>query len=168
VKNDYKLKTSARIIVGIIWAIDGSLKFMPGLAENLVDMIKQVAQGQPSWLKPWFDYWSATVSSNSQSYVTMTGIGELALAFALVLGLLRKVAYTFGFFLSLFILSVPEGFGGPHGSGSTDIGTGIVYALVFIFLLLINATFGPSRYSLDYAIESRWKWWRRVAEVKSA
>ncbi len=74
VKNDYKLKTSARIIVGIIWAIDGSLKFMPGLAENLVDMIKQVAQGQPSWLKPWFDYWSGTASSNSQSYVTMTGI----------------------------------------------------------------------------------------------
>ncbi len=168
VRNVYKLKTSARIIFGIIWVIDGSLKFMPGLAENLVDMIKKVGQGQPSWLKPWFDYWSATVSSNPQFYVTTTGIGELALAFALVLGLLRKVTYTFGFFLSLFIWSVPEGFGGPYGPGSTDIGTGIVYALVFVFLLLINATFGPSRYSLDYAIERRWKWWRRVAEVKNA
>ncbi len=168
VRNVYSLKTSSRIIFGFIWAIDASLKFMPGLAGNLVDMIKQVAQGQPSWLKPWFDYWSATVSSNPQFYVTMTGIGELALAFALVLGLLRKEAYTFGFFLSLFIWSVPEGFRGPYGSGSTDIGTGIVYALVFVFLLLINATFGPSRYSLDYAIERRWKWWRRVAEVMSA
>jgi len=72
----------------------------------------------------------------------MTGMGELALASALILGLLRRMAFTFGFFLSLVIWSVPEGFGGPYGPGSTGIGTGNVHALVFVFLPLINATFG--------------------------
>ena len=88
----------------------------------------------------------------------MTGIGEPALASALILGLLRKVADTFGFFLSLVIWSVPGWFRGPSGPGSTEIGTGLVYAPVFVHLLLIDATFGPSRYSLDHAIERRWKW----------
>ncbi len=63
---------------------------------------------------------------------------------------------------------MPEGFGGPYGPSSTDIGTGIIYAFVFLLLMVINATFGPSRWSLDYAIERRWAAWTRIAEIRSA
>ncbi|TMI31469.1 hypothetical protein E6H29_04480 [Candidatus Bathyarchaeota archaeon] len=89
------------------------------------------------------------------------------MAFCLITGFLRKLAYTAGFFLSLLIWSVPEGFGGPYGPGSTDIGTGVIYAFVFVFLLLTNATYGTSRFSLDQLIEKRWPSWRRVAELRS-
>src|SRR5256886_3031064 len=78
---------------------------------------------------------------------------------------MRKVAYTAGFLLSLIIWSVPEGFGGPYGPSSTDIGTGIIYAFVFLLLMIINATFGPSRGSLDYAIERRWPAWKNASET---
>ncbi len=162
------LKTVIRVIFGIVWAIDGAFKFQPGFADSLPQMISDAGQGQPGWLQPWFAFWSHTVSVNPGFFATTIGLSELAVAFALVMGFMRKVAYTGGIFLSLVIWSVPEGFGGPYGPGSTDIGTGIIYAFVFILLMLINATFGPSRWSLDYNIERRWPAWKRIAEIRSS
>ena len=61
-------------------------------------------------------------------------------------------------------MSVPEGFGGPYGPGSTDIGTGIIYSFVFLALIMINAISETSKFSLDYFIERRFQLWKRVAE----
>ena len=161
------LKTSLRVIFGIIWGIDGALKFQPGLIEAYPSLINNVASGQPSWLSGWFSFWAATTSSNPALFVHVQGILELSLSITLILGLLRKIAYTGGIFLSLLIWAVPEGFGGPYGPSSTDIGTGFIYALSFLLLIIVNAAFGPSKFSLDWYIESRWRPWKRVAEVRS-
>ncbi len=160
------LKSVMRIVFGVVWGIDGLLKFQPGVSDSLAGMISDAGQGQPAWLQPWFAFWSQTVSSNPGFFTTTIGLLEVALALALLLGFLRKLAYTGGFFLSLVIWSVPEGFGGPYGPGSTDIGTGIIYAFVFLFLMVVAATYGPSRWSLDYRIERRWPAWRRLAEFR--
>ncbi len=160
------LKTGLRIIFGLIWAIDGALKFQPGLVGLFPQMVANAGQNQPAWLGGWFAFWSAQASAQPAVWVYGTGALELALAFSLLFGFLRKVAYGGGFVLSLLIWAVPEGFGGPYGPGSTDIGTGIVYALVFVFLMALNATYGPSRYSLDALIERRWPGWARVAEIR--
>lgn len=162
------LKTGIRMVFGMVWAIDGALKFLPGFADSLPDKIAAAGQGQPGWLQPWFGFWSQTVSANPAFFTTTIGLFELAVAFALLFGFMRKIAYTGGILLSLVIWSVPEGFGGPYGPGSTDIGTGIIYAFVFLLLLLINATFGPSRWSLDCVIERRWPWWNRIADIRSS
>lgn len=162
-----ELKTGIRVVFGIVWGIDGALKFQPGVAQSLSGMISDAGQGQPAWLAPWFAFWSQTVSANPAFFATTIGLFETALAFALLAGFLRKIAYTGGIVLSLVIWSVPEGFGGPYGPSSTDIGTGIIYAFVFLLLLLVNATFGPSRLSLDYLIEKRWPSWTRLAEIQS-
>jgi thiosulfate dehydrogenase (quinone) large subunit len=66
--------------------------------------------------------------------------------------------------LSLLIWAIPEGFGGPYGPGSTDIGTGVIYSFLFLSLIIINTISGPSKYSLDYLLEQRYSIWRRVAE----
>ncbi len=166
-RNLVPLKTAMRVIIGVVWGIDGGLKFQPGVAEALPGMISDAGQGQPSWLAPWFHFWSQAVLGNPALVTFSIGSLELALALALLLGFLRKIAYTGGFALSLLIWSVPEGFGGPYGPGSTDIGTGIIYAFAFLFLLIINAAFGPSRYSLDYLLERRWPGWRRLAEIRN-
>ncbi len=160
------LKTAMRVVFGLVWLIDGLLKFQPGVSDSLAGMISDAGHGQPAWLQPWFSFWSQTVSANPAFFATSIGLVEVALALALILGLFRKIAYTGGFFLSLVIWSVPEGFGGPYGPGSTDIGTGIIYAFVFLLLMILNATFGPSRWSLDAAIEARWPGWRRIAEFR--
>lgn len=160
------LKSAMRIIFGAVWAIDGVLKFEPGVADSLSGMISDAGQGQPGWLQPWFSFWSQTVSANPAFFTTSIGLLEIVLAFTLIFGFLRKIAYTGGFFLSMVIWSVPEGFGGPYGPSSTDIGTGIIYAFAFLFLMILNATYGPSRWSLDYLIERRWPGWRRIAEFR--
>jgi nitrite reductase (NO-forming) len=42
----------------------------------------------------------------------------------------------------------------------------MVYAIVSFLLLVINAAFGPSRYSLDFIIERKWPRWKKIAEIK--
>ena len=157
-----------RIIFGIMWGIDGAFKFFPGTPAAMVQMINDASRGQPSWLAPWFNFWSTTVASNPSFFVYSTGVLELLISFGLIFGFARKISYTASFFIGLVIWSVPEGFGGPYGPGSTDIGIGIVYAIASLFLLLLNATFGPSRYSLDVAIEERWPFWKKVAEIRGS
>ena len=50
--------------------------------------------------------------------------------------------------LSFMIWSTAQGFGGPYGAGSTDVGVSIIYILVFTGIFLGNAglTFGVDRY----------------------
>ena len=66
------------------------------------------------------------------------------LGLALIFGFIKKIAYSLGIVLSLLIWSIPEGFGGPYGPSSTDVGTAVIYAIVFIALILINADLGQT------------------------
>lgn len=156
------LKAVIRIIFGFVWLIDGSLKFASGFVDSFPSLIK--TEGQPAWLQPWFSFWSSVAATNAAPIVYTTGALELVLGMALVLGFMRKIAYLGGVVLSLFIWAIPEGFGGPYGPGSTDIGTGIIYGFLFLSLIIINTISGPSKYSLDYLIERRYSSWKRVAE----
>ena len=167
VRNAISLKSLFRVIFGVIWGIDGALKFQPGVIDSFPAMVQSAGEGQPAWLQGWFTFWAAQASAHPALWVYSTGFFELAIAFALLAGFLRKIAYTGGFLLSLLIWAVPEGFGGPYGPGSTDIGTGIVYAMVFLLLLILNALFGPSRWSLDSYIERKWPAWARWAEIQN-
>lgn len=158
------LKSFIRIIVGIVWLIDGYLKFSPGFVDSFPSLIK--TEGQPSWLQPWFNFWSNFTAANAAPFVYSIGVLELALGAALVLGFMRKIAYVGGMILSLLIWAIPEGFGGPYGPGSTDIGTGVIYSFLFLALIMINTISGPSKYSLDFLIERKYSFWKRVAEFR--
>ncbi len=161
VRHQDHLRTALRVVLGLVLLIDGSFKFQPGFVSSFT-VPSQVA---PSWLDPWFAFWSAQVSAHTAFWVYMTGAFELALGLALVFGFLRKIAYSLGVLLMLLIWAVPEGFGTPYGPTSTDIGTGIVYALLLLALLLFDAMLGPGRYSLDGVMIRRWASWARVSEV---
>jgi hypothetical protein len=50
-------KDALRVSFGIIWLIDATLKWLPGFRSNYMGAIMGEAQGQPGWLKPWFDFW---------------------------------------------------------------------------------------------------------------
>ncbi len=164
VRNVSWLKSFIRIILGIVWLIDGYLKFSPGLVDSFPDLVRRAGEGQPAWLQPWFNFWSSVTTGNAALFVYTTGVLEVALGVALVLGFMRKIAYLGGIIFSLFIWAIPEGFGGPYGLGSTDIGTGIIYSFVFLSLVIINTLSGPSKYSLDFLIERKYPFWKRLAE----
>ena len=164
VRNVSWLKSFIRIFLGIVWLIDGYLKFSPGLVDSFPDLVSRAGDGQPTWLQPWFNFWSSVTTGNAALFVYTTGVLEVALGVALVLGFMRRIAYLGGIIFSLFIWAIPEGFGGPYGPGSTDIGTGIIYSFVFLSLVIINTISGPSKYSLDFLIERKYRFWKRFAE----
>ncbi len=129
-----------RIAFGIVWAIDAWLKWQPGFIKSFTDSIKSAQQGQPDGVKNWISFWTHVVSSNPQFFAYLTAVIETGLALFLILGLLTNLTCVVGFIWSLGIWAIPEGFGGPYTPGqSTDIGTAILYALMFAVLFAIAA-----------------------------
>jgi nitrite reductase (NO-forming) len=158
-------KYALRITFGVIWLIDAVLKWLPGFKSGYVAMIKMAAQGQPGWLHPWFSFWMSVQDPHGALFAYGAAVLETLIAVALIFGIARKFTYISAALFSLLIWSIAEGLGGPYGAGSTDIGTSIIYALVFVCLLTLAAYTGTDRYSVDYYLEKRISWWWRIAEV---
>lgn len=158
------LKSAFRILFGAIWGIDGAMKFSPALVSNYPGVVAGMGAGQPAWLSGWFSFWAHASASNPALIVYGTGAAELTLAFCLITGFLRKLVYLVGIPFSLLIWGVAEGFGGPYGPGATDIGAAVMYAPAFLLLIVISATYGPSRFSLDAVLEHKWPRWKFLAE----
>jgi len=156
--------TIVRVIFGVIFGIDAYLKWLPGYRKTYVSQLKSVAHGQPSWLHSWFHFWINIQSSAPTLFAVLTGIAETSLALCLLLGMARRFGYTVGAIYSLLIWGVGEGFGGPYAAGSTDVGTGIVYALLFVTLLAFAPPARRERLSVDRFLVPRWHWWRFLAE----
>ena len=166
-KNASWLKTTFRFLLGVVWIVDGWLKFQNDFVGQFPGVVQNAQANAPSWLSGWYSFWASQAANDPSAIVYTVGTLELALGLALVFGFLRKIAYFGGALLSLLIWAVPEGFGGSYGPGTTDIGTGAVYAMLFLGLIVINAVFGVSRFSLDYLLERRWPWWAKLAEMDS-
>jgi len=124
------------------------------------------AQGQPGWLHPWFSFWMKLQDPRAAFFVYLAAVIETLIAVALITGFARKFTYISGAVFSLLVWAIAEGFGGPYGSGSTDIGTSIIYALFFVGLLVLAYYAGTDRYSADYYLEQKVSWWWRVAELR--
>jgi len=56
--------------------------------------------------------------------------------------------------------------GGPYGPGSssTDIGAAIMYAFIFVAIIIVERSSNYSRYSLDALIETKLNGWKHLAE----
>ncbi len=161
-----RIKSGMRVLFGLFWLIDAALKWQPGFRAEYLDILVEAANGQPGWLAPWFNFWIATVSPHVTFFSFATAVLETAIAITLIFGFARKVSYTLALGFSLLIWSTAEGFGGPYTAGATDIGTGIIYAMVFLAFIVLNANSGTSKYSLDYWLEKHISWWHKVAEIK--
>lgn len=158
-------KSAVRIGFGLIWAIDAALKWQPGFRAGYMSTLMGQAQGQPGWLHRWFRFWINLQHPHPALFAYLAATVETLIAAALILGVARKLTYLAAVVFSLLIWATAEGFGGPYTGGSTDIGTAVVYAVVFLALLAISAQEGTSRYSLDALIERRLSWWHWIAEV---
>jgi uncharacterized membrane protein YphA (DoxX/SURF4 family) len=151
-----------RITFGAIWAVDAALKWQPAFRANFGRIVAGVGDGQPGFLSWWFRLWQVVVAGDrAPIFALLTATTETYLACALIAGFARRITYTVGFMYGLFVWSVAEGFGGPYVPGtSTDVGAAIVYSLVFLALLLVDA----GRFSVDRWIVRRIPAWRRVSD----
>ncbi len=156
--------TALRVAFGLIWAVSAALTWTGDFASHYVGYLHNAATGQPAWSAWWFELWIGLVTPHVGFFVWATRIAETLLALALLLGFARKITYVVGILFSLLIWSTAEGFGGPYSVGANNIGAALSYVLIFAALIVINLRAGPSPYSLDYLIESRWPRWRRFAD----
>jgi nitrite reductase (NO-forming) len=155
--------TALRLAFGAILTIDAVLKWLPGYRHTFVSQVP-TAQGEPGWLHGWFHFWFTASSGSPNLFVDLTILAETGLAIVVVFGVARRAGYIAGAVYMLFVWGVGEAFGGPYSSGATDIGTGIIYTLVFLALLLWMPSARDERWALDRALVQRIGWWRHVAE----
>ncbi len=159
-------KDALRISFGIIWLIDAALKWLPGFRADYMSTIMGQADGQPGWLKGWFDFWINLQHPRAAFFAYLVAAVETLIAVALITGFARKLSYIAAIVFSLLIWATAEGFGGPYTSGAADIGTAVIYAVVFAALLALSYYAGPARYSADYYLEKKISWWWRLAELR--
>ncbi len=128
-----------RIVFGIIWAVDAWFKWQPGFINNFMNYLNDSASGQPPAVQSWINFWMNTIHVNPQPFAYLVAIGETAIAIGLIFGIFSNLTNILGILLSLVIWSTAEGFGGPYEAGSTDIGSAIIYVLVFVGLFVSSA-----------------------------
>jgi nitrite reductase (NO-forming) len=157
-----------RILFGVAWMANAALKWFPAFGAGFLGMLTDVSQGQPAFLRPWFNLVTA-VASDGRATILAAGSTALEtyLALALLTGFARKATYVIGAGYTALIWATAEGFGGPYVPGvSTDVGAAIVYTLLFVLFLIHDAGVGSSRLSVDSILERRMPAWRRVAELE--
>ena len=152
-----------RIAFGVIWAIDAWFKWQPSFIRNVHADVMAAGVGQPAWLHWWFRTWHDIVSRSPDTFGYATATLETLIAVGLIFGVARGSMYILGFLASVGIWAVAEGFGGPYGAGSTDIGAAVMYAVVFLALYGLD-TLVRRAWTLDEQIERHVSWWRVIAE----
>lgn len=87
-------KDALRVAFGVIWAVDATLKWLPGFRASYMDTISGMAKGQPGWLHPWFSFWINLQQPRAMLFVYLVATVETLIAAALILGFTRKLTYT--------------------------------------------------------------------------
>ena len=124
--------TTVRLLFGVIFGIRRGTQVAAGLPRHLPHPA-QVGGRRPAVLAARLvPVWISLQSSAPAAFATLVGLTETGLALVLLLGVARRAGYTAGVMYTLLLWGVGEGFGGPYRSGATDIGPGIIYALLFV------------------------------------
>jgi len=136
-----------------VWAVAAWLKWQPKFIDSFADTVTGNKGGQSAPVQAWISFWGNLIGSNPHLFAYLAASIETALAVLLTFGILTNLTCVVGFFYSLGIWSVAEGFGGPYKPGqSTDIGTALPYAIIFLVLLAIAA---GRYYSVDQWLTPR-------------
>jgi thiosulfate dehydrogenase (quinone) large subunit len=129
-----------RIVFGLVYIVAAALKWQPQFQNTFVQQISGAGDGQPAPIQAWISFWTHIVSINPLLFARIEATTETAIAVFLIFGIFSNLTFIVGFFLSLGIWSTAEGFGGPYIPGqSTDIGTALPYAILFVVLLFLSA-----------------------------
>ena len=83
-------KDALRVTFGAIWLVDAVLKWLPGFRRDYMGTIMGQAQGQPGWLKPWFDFWINLQHPRTSLFVDIVALIESLIAVALILGICAR------------------------------------------------------------------------------
>jgi uncharacterized membrane protein YphA (DoxX/SURF4 family) len=129
-----------RIAFGGVWAVDAALKWLPSFAQHtMLDTLQDASVGQPPLVHGWIAGWTRFLAVDPHVFGILLAIAETGIAIGLLSGALTNAVCAIGAALSLAIWSTGEGFGGPYGDGTTDVGASLIYVLVFALLAAAGA-----------------------------
>src|SRR5262252_8451796 len=86
-------KDALRIGFGVIWLIDAVLKWLPGFKDSYMSTIMATRDGQPLWLRWWFDFWINLQHPAVTFFWALVATTETLIALALIVGFARKLTY---------------------------------------------------------------------------
>ncbi len=128
-----------RIVFGVVWGIDAWFKWQPDFINNFAGYLTGAQDGQPAFIQGWINFWINIVKVDPHVFAHTVAVGETLIAVALLFGIMSNLTNIAGILLTVVIWTTAEGFGGPYAAGSADIGSAIIYALVFVGLFLSSA-----------------------------
>lgn len=128
-----------RILFGAVWGIDAWFKWQPDFINNFTSYLTGAQDGQPAFIQGWINFWINIVKVDPHVFAHGVAVGETLIAVALLFGVMTNLTNIGGILLTVVIWTTAEGFGGPYAPGSADIGSAIIYALVFVGLFLSSA-----------------------------
>ena len=128
-----------RIVFGLIWAVDAWFKWQPDFINQFADYLSGALDGQPATVQAWINFWIHIVNIDPHVFAHIVAVAETLVALGLLFGVFSNLTNIGGALLTFVIWSTAEGFGGPYVPGSADIGSAIIYTLVFAALFLVNA-----------------------------
>jgi nitrite reductase (NO-forming) len=129
-----------RIAFAGVWAVDAALKWLPSFAQHtLLDTLEDASVGQPALVHGWIAGWARFVAVDPHAFGILLALAETAIAVGLLCGAFTNAVCATGAALSFAIWSTGEGFGGPYGDGTTDVGASLIYVVVFALLGAVGA-----------------------------
>lgn len=128
-----------RIAFGFVWLVNATFKWRPSFFASVVPSLVEASRSEPGLFAGWINLWANIVALHPVVFASLIAAAESAIAISLILGLLTRWVSYGGIALSALIWSTAEGFGGPYGTDSTDIGTAIVYIFPFAAILAVEA-----------------------------
>ncbi len=128
-----------RIVFGVVWLVDAWFKWQPRFINQFADYLTGALEGQPAVVQAWINFWINIVNVDPHIFAHVVAISETAIALGLIFGAFSNLTNIGGALLAIVIWSTAEGFGGPYVPGSADIGSAVIYVLVFAGLFLANA-----------------------------
>lgn len=136
------------------------LTWLPGHANSYCPSSRRRPIGSHPGCTRWFHFRIKPPARRAQGFAVLTAVAETGLTVVLPVGVGRRLGYAGGARYAPGVRAVWRGGWGPYPAGTTNVGTGTVYTMVFVTLLASAPPARRERFSLDRRLGSR----RQVAE----
>lgn len=131
-----------RLLFGALWAFDAAWKWTPFFIDHSLSYLVQSQAGQPAWIVAYIQIFVDAIKLvGQQSFGIFAAVAETIIAVGLIANRGMRFVLPFGLLYSIGVWTTAEGWGGPYGAvtgvGGDVLGTTIIYALIFAYLMVM-------------------------------
>lgn len=130
------------LLFGALWAFDAAWKWTPYFLHHALSYLTQAQAGQPAWIVAYIQFFIDGIQAIGPfTFAIIAALAETLIAVGLLTNRGLRFILPFGFIYSIGLWTTAEGWGGPYGAmtgvGGDVLGTTIIYALLFAYLMVM-------------------------------